>query len=196
METIEGSKDEHSSDNDIQDEDLAMIMRKFKIFMKRKGRFNQKFIKKGKISRDKKKEEGKEKDQGSVCYECKKPGHFRHDCPLLKSSLRKKIKKALFGAWSDDEELSSSSDEVEPTNTANLCLMALEDEEVQSSDSQYEFTFDELMSAFHELMSKFKKTGSRIKTLKGLNENLQKEKDKLLNKNNTLKRELNVLSEN
>ena len=52
--------------------------------------------------------------------------------------------------------------------------MALEDEEVQSPNSRYEFTFDELTSAFHELMSEFKKVGSRIKTLKDLNENLQK----------------------
>ena len=52
--------------------------------------------------------------------------------------------------------------------------MALEDEEVQSPDSQYEFTFDELNYAFHEIMFEFKKVGSRIKTLKDLNENLQK----------------------
>ena len=96
--------------------------------MGRKRRPNRKFIKKGEINRDKKKEKGKEKDQVSVCYECKKPGHFRYDCPLLKSFVRKKIKKVLFGAWPDNEE--SSSDEEEPTNTANLCLMALEDEEV------------------------------------------------------------------
>ena len=71
----------------------------------------------------------------SVCYECKKLGHFRYDCPLLKSFLRKKMKKALFGAWTDNEESSSSSDEEEPTNIVNLCLMALEDEEVQSPNS-------------------------------------------------------------
>ena len=98
METIEGSEDEHSSDNDIQDEDLAMIVRKFKRFMRRKRRFNRKFIKKGEISRDKEKKKEKEKDQVSVCYKCKKSGQFKQDCPLLKSSLRKKIKKALFGA--------------------------------------------------------------------------------------------------
>ena len=82
------------------------------------------------------------------------------------------MKKALFGAWSDDEELSSSSDEEETINTANLCLMAHEDEEVQSSNSQYEFTFDELIFAFHKLMSEFKKAESRIKKLKDLNETL------------------------
>ena len=135
MEIIEGSKDEHSFDNNIQDKDLAMIVKKFKRFIETKRRFNQKFSKKEEISKDKKKEKGKEKGQVSVCYECKKPRYFRQDCPLLKSTLRKKMKKALFGAWSDDEVLSSSSDEEETINTANLCLMALENEEVQSPDS-------------------------------------------------------------
>ena len=77
METMEGSKDEHSSDNDIQDEDLAMIVYKFKKFIGRKKRFNQKFPKKREISKEKKKEKEKEKDQVSTCYECKKPRHFR-----------------------------------------------------------------------------------------------------------------------
>ena len=61
MDTIEGSEGEHSSDNDVQDEDLAMIVRKFKRFIGRKRRLNQKFIKKEEISRDKEKKKGKEK---------------------------------------------------------------------------------------------------------------------------------------
>ena len=143
-----------------------MIVRKFKKFIERKWRFNRKLIKKGEISRDKKKERGKEKDQGPVCYECKKLGHLRYDCPLIKSSVRKKMKKALLGAWTDNEESSSSSsdDEEKHTNIANFCLMALENEDVQSPDSQYDFTFHELMSTFYDLMSEFKKAGSRITT--------------------------------
>ena len=107
-----------------------MIVRKFKKFMKIKIRFNRKFIKEGEISRDKQKKKGKEKDQGSICYECKKLGHLRYNCPLLNSSLKKKMKKALFGSWTDNEDSASSSDEEEPTNSANLYLMTLEDEEV------------------------------------------------------------------
>ena len=52
MEKVEESEDEHSSDNGIQDEDLAMIVRKFKKFMRKKRRFNRKPIKKRKISKD------------------------------------------------------------------------------------------------------------------------------------------------
>ena len=81
METNEGSKDEHSSDNNIQDEYLTMIIRKFKKFMGRKRRFNKKFPMKGVISKEKKKEKEKKKDQMSICYECKKLGYFRQDYP-------------------------------------------------------------------------------------------------------------------
>ena len=174
---------------------MAMIVRRFKRFIGKKKRFYQKFHKKGEISKDRDKEKSKEKDQVSAYCECKKLGHFRQDCPLLKKASIKKMKKALFGAWSDDEVL-SSSDEEEIMNTVNLCLMVLEEEEVLSPNLQYKFTFDELNSAFLELTFEFKKAGSRIKTLKDLNEMLQKEKDKILDENKVLKKELNALSKN
>ena len=48
MEKAEESKNELSFDNAIQDEDLAMIVRKFKKFMGgRRKRFSRKSIKKG-----------------------------------------------------------------------------------------------------------------------------------------------------
>ena len=175
MEKVEESENELSSDDVIQDEDLAMIMRKFKKFMERRKRFSRKNVKKGEISRDKEKEKSKKKDQGSVCYECKKLRHMRYDCPLIKSFMRKKMKKALFEAWTDNELSSSSSfDGEEHINTANFCLMAHEDDEVQSPDPLYDFTFDELISTFNDLMSEFKKAGNRITKLKVINENLLK----------------------
>ena len=132
MEKVEESENELSFDNAIQVEDLAMIVRKFRKFMKgRRKRFSKKSIKKGEISRDKEKEKEKEKDQGPMCYECKKPGHMRYGRPSIKSSVRKKMKKALFRAWIDNESSSSSSEGEEHTNTANICLMAYEDDEVK-----------------------------------------------------------------
>ena len=47
LEEAEESKDKQSFDNAIQDEDLAMIVRKFKKFMGRKKRFSRKPIKRG-----------------------------------------------------------------------------------------------------------------------------------------------------
>ena len=125
----EETKNECSSNDNAEDEDMAMIVRRFKRFIGRKKRFNQKFPKKGEISKDRDKEKSIEKDQVSICYECKKSGYLRQDCPLHKKAFMKKIKKALFDMWSDDE-VSSSSDEEETMNIANLCLMGLEEEEV------------------------------------------------------------------
>ena len=132
MEKAEESENKLSFNNTIQDEDLAMIVRKFRKFMgERRKRFSRRSIKKEEISRDKEKEKEKEKDHGPMCYECKKPGHMRYDCPSIKSSMRKKMKKALFRAWTDNKSSSSSSsEEEEHTNTANICLMAHEDDEV------------------------------------------------------------------
>ena len=93
----EVSENEYSSNDNAEDEDMAMIVRRFKRFIGKKKRFNQKFSKKGEISKDRDKEKSKEKDQVSACYECKKPRHFRQDCPLLKKASIKKMKKALFG---------------------------------------------------------------------------------------------------
>ena len=56
MEKAEGSENELSSDNVIQDEDLAMIVRKFKKFIGRRKRFSRKNVKKGEISTDRKRE--------------------------------------------------------------------------------------------------------------------------------------------
>ena len=72
--------------------------------------------------------------------------------------------------------------------------MALEDEQVQSPSSHYDFTFDELISTFNDLMSEFKKTRSRITISKDMNENLLKKKNKFFDNNDILTNEINTLS--
>ncbi|MQM23134.1 hypothetical protein Taro_056197, partial [Colocasia esculenta] len=44
-----------------------------------------------------------------VCYEYKKPGHMRGECPELKKKLKKdkftfKKAKAMMATWSDEDE--------------------------------------------------------------------------------------------
>ena len=56
IETNEESKDEHSSDINIEDEDLAMIVRRFKKIMGKNKRFNKKFPKQHKTFANRKKE--------------------------------------------------------------------------------------------------------------------------------------------
>ena len=70
-----------------------------------------------------------------------------------------------------------------------------EDDEVQSPNPLYDFTFDELVSAFNDLMSEFKKAGNRITKLKVINEDLLKKKNECSNKNSSLRNEFDALSE-
>ncbi|GMI97389.1 hypothetical protein HRI_003408200 [Hibiscus trionum] len=114
-----------------------------------------------------------ERDQ-IICYECKKPGHIRSECPQLKMKgfEKKKKLKAKLATWSDEE--SSEDDEHE---VANLCLMALDEDSsmVISNSSSFDFTFDklhdaydELQEVYDELVEKYKE--SVIKNKKNISE--------------------------
>ena len=105
---FKASSETEDSDDD---EDIAMITRMFKRFLK-KGKYNSsKFIDTNKV----------------IYFGCNKPGHFKKDCPLQKSKTKfsnnfngfnknkfehtkKKKKKTLAVTW-DDSDLSSSDEE-------------------------------------------------------------------------------------
>ena len=79
-----------------------------------------------------------------TCYECKKPGHIKSECPKLKFKNKgaKDKKKAFKATWdnSSESELEDDQDEV-----ANLCFMAFENDIKVSSSSNssfYEFNDD------------------------------------------------------
>ncbi|WRX29711.1 zinc finger protein [Theobroma cacao] len=67
-----------------------------------------------------------------ICYECKKPGHFKSECPMLKDETLNKIKKSkkamVIVAWSDSDTSSSETDDEKSEERANIYLMAQEDE--------------------------------------------------------------------
>ncbi|KAL4284161.1 hypothetical protein GQ457_16G016240 [Hibiscus cannabinus] len=105
---LKASLESDSSDED--DEEMAFLAKRFTRFMKsNRGR---KFLRKGDF-KNKNREE--EKDQ-LICYECKKPGHIRTECPQLKKKSfgKKKKLKAHVATWSDEE--SSDEDEEEVAN--------------------------------------------------------------------------------
>ena len=66
--------------------------------------------------------EESQKKESIVCYECKKPGHIKPKCPLLKKSK----KMAMVAAWSYSEE--SEQDDDTQEEVASVALMTLEDE--------------------------------------------------------------------
>ena len=63
-------RDDDDDEEDIDDEEMAMMVRRFKKFFKRKGRFQ-------------KGESSYPKGKAPVCFECKKRGHFKAECPSL-----------------------------------------------------------------------------------------------------------------
>ncbi|KAK8547898.1 hypothetical protein V6N13_123323 [Hibiscus sabdariffa] len=132
-----------------------------------------------------------EKDQ-LICFECKKSGHIKVECPnLKKKSYDKKKHKSYVATWSD-EETSDDEDYV-----ANLCLMAIEDDFIVTSNSyiSIDYTFDELQEAYDELvlvceesMIKNRKTISKLKVE---NDSLSKTNKELESKIQELQVKLN-----
>ena len=90
------SKDNDSEESDKEEEeedDLALMARKFKRFMKRKKQNFKRKLFKGESSKDREQEKDKKL---FICFECKKPSHFKMDCFLLKKLSKKVKKKAMM----------------------------------------------------------------------------------------------------
>ena len=131
---LKATKYESDGESEPDDEELAMLARRFRKFFKKTGD-RRKF-------RNFKNQ--KEKKEVIICYECKKPGHIRSECPLL----NKLKKKAMVATWDDSDE--DSSDEDESQEVSNLALMALGDDDDLNEVSDP--TYDELYDAFKKCM--------------------------------------------
>ncbi|KAL4360717.1 hypothetical protein GQ457_04G018640 [Hibiscus cannabinus] len=141
---LKASLESDSSDED--DDEMAFLAKRFTRFMKsNRGR---KFLQKGEF-KNKNREE--EKDQ-LICYECKKLGHIRTECPQLKKKSfgKKKKLKAQVATWSDEE--SSDEDEEEEVHQG-----IFEDIKaaVEFATAKSTFVFHkECQSAFEELRTR------------------------------------------
>ncbi|XP_022157467.1 uncharacterized protein LOC111024159 [Momordica charantia] len=111
-------------ENALDEDDVAYLSRKYKNFIKRKKQFKKNF------SNQKESKGEKSKKDEVICYKCKKPGHIRTDCPLLKSSKKSK-KKAMKATWDDSDESGSESENEE---VVNFCFMAHSDKEDEQDD--------------------------------------------------------------
>ncbi|MQL74245.1 hypothetical protein Taro_006595 [Colocasia esculenta] len=135
----EDRSEEDESSSSCEDEE-AMLSRRLQSILAKKKKFQsgRRHFKKNK---DFKKPDGKDQKKGEpICYECKKPGHIKAECPKFKKpefrkkesskKFRRHKKKAMVVAWSNssdsNSESSSSSDEEE----ANLAFMANTEEKV------------------------------------------------------------------
>ncbi|KAH9767789.1 hypothetical protein KPL71_011399 [Citrus sinensis] len=115
---LKASKRESDEESEMDDEELAMLARRFRKFYK-KNNEQRKF--RGYKNK-------KEKKEPITCYECKKPGHIRPECPLL----NKLKKKAMVATWDDSDE--ETSDDDEQQEMTNLALMAIGEESCDELD--------------------------------------------------------------
>ncbi|GAV62313.1 LOW QUALITY PROTEIN: zf-CCHC domain-containing protein/UBN2 domain-containing protein, partial [Cephalotus follicularis] len=110
-------------------------------------------------------DEESSKREEPTCYECKKPGHFKNECPNLKKKERFnkeqfKKKKAMVATWSDSDP--STSKEESDKEVAHIAYMAIEDEE----ENEVKFSFDELQNAYEKLYVEYENVCLKNKTLK------------------------------
>ncbi|KAH9699241.1 hypothetical protein KPL71_024267 [Citrus sinensis] len=139
---FKASKYESDEESELDEEEMDMLARKFRNFFKKSSE-RRKF-------RDLKNR--KDKKEVIKCYECKKPGHIRSECPLL----NKLKKKAMVATWDDIEE--ETSDDEEHQEMTNLALMAIGDESNDELDEVNDLpTYDELHDAFKELHDEWMK---------------------------------------
>ncbi|KAH9697714.1 CCHC-type domain-containing protein [Citrus sinensis] len=154
--------------SDFEDEGIEMITRKFKRILKKQIK-RRKF--KDLMRENLKVKKGKK--QPIVCFECKKPGHIRSECPLL-NKLKKKV---MVATWDDNDE--EDSQEV-----SNLALVAIRDDELDEVNDLP--TYDELYDAFKGLYDEWMKTSKK-------NACLKKKMVELINENESLNAKITCL---
>ena len=142
-----------SSDED-SDNDIALLTQKFK-----------KYLRKNKFKNNTKNKFEHNKDQ-VICYECKKPGHYKNDCPQAKNRTSKK--KALKAMW--DDSIVSEEEESNTEQVAHYALMAFEEEVTDLINA--DLPYHELLNAFHELFDECKTISKKYKLLKKENDSL------------------------
>ncbi|XP_028094225.1 uncharacterized protein LOC114294300 [Camellia sinensis] len=113
----------------------------------------------------------------------KKQAHYKSECLELKKQFKKAKKKAMIATWGEDNDDNDSETDICKNKVANLCLMALEDENEVNDES---FTFDELQTVFDELHAEFKKLRLKSNCQKKMILSLSQEKESLIFKINTL----------
>ncbi|GAV71730.1 zf-CCHC domain-containing protein [Cephalotus follicularis] len=186
---FKASKEDSESD---EDGDVALITSQFKKFLKsQKGK---KALKKFPHNVESSKKEE------PTCYECKKPGHLKNECPNLKKKEKfikehSKKKKAMVATW-DHSDLSSSDESGSDEEVVNFALMAMEkDTSEDESENEVNFTFDELQIAYENLFKEYESVCLKNKTLKKNAISISKELETLKNENSKYVNEIESLKD-
>ena len=125
LKSTQASVDDESSEE--IDEDIAMLSRRIQRFMKRRS---------GNQGKKRSFRRGDDQKGHIICYECRKPGHTKYECPNLSkdkpSSAQphkfknqgdqekrrdspRRFKKAMVATWDDEDSSSQQSKKKKPT---------------------------------------------------------------------------------
>ncbi|GJS99521.1 putative reverse transcriptase domain-containing protein [Tanacetum coccineum] len=108
------SSDEDSSTSDSEDEEYAMVVRNFKKFFKRQGRFVRQPYEERKSSQRNKDDKNRKSER--KCFKCGDPNHLIGECP---KQLKYQNQRAFVGgSWSDSDD-----DEEEKTNDEKYLMV-------------------------------------------------------------------------
>ena len=220
MKNSRKSRVESDSDEELDDEQIALVVRKFRKYLKFPNQGGRDYSNK---SGHKRRDIDESKDSQLRCFECDKSGHVRANCPKLKS--RYPSKNVVGATW---DSYCSGDESSEDEGPKAVCLMAnneherksfwddydLGDEEedevactadttevitsnlnsstvIEHNDlSEDECTGDDLSEAFGELYKEYEMLSGKNKVLTKSNKSLQAQVESLVQEVSKLKDEL------
>ena len=145
-------------------------------------------------------------ENGRSCFGCGKVGHLRSECPDLVKSKGKAISsdkskgRRSYIAWEKDEE-SSTKNDFENDEIAQLCFMGQRKNSIEVSDrnSKFKPSYDELHNVLVEMhgdaMNAFKTIGTQKRTILKLEAEIaiiKKDFENFKNEHESLMKELFV----
>lgn len=175
------NKDLCSSSDEGKADDVSLIARGFKNFLRSKD--GQRFLQNKRSQRNfkVKKNYNDDSDTEIVCHRCRKTGHFRKDCPQRLKDQKNRNRSFKATTWdlsSDDEKSKSSTSEDEVK-----ALMANSDSsdgtEDEILDDEVYPSYNELYDKYIDMLGEFEKLVEKYNSLKRMHSNLKREKEDL-----------------
>uniref|UniRef100_A0A151UEQ0 CCHC-type domain-containing protein n=1 Tax=Cajanus cajan TaxID=3821 RepID=A0A151UEQ0_CAJCA len=133
------------------------------------------------------------------CFECGKAGHIKDDYPYLRKQLNEETKSKFISKKkkayiAGEDNASTTSNDSEQDQNANLCLMTRHDLDYEVSDSDSSScSYNQIQDAFSELYDEAKKIENMNKAYKGKTRELELKVSFLEKENETFATEISKL---
>src|ERR1044072_6472190 len=152
-------EESEDSEESSEEDELSLISRRINHLWKhRYGRRSQGGRRNAKGRFESTSGQDEAADKEATCFECKKPGHYRNECPKLKKDKKSeklhKGKKGLMATWDDSDSEEEEDSEEEHAAIAFMARTEDDSEVEPTSEGESDLdTKDEVLSPFspHEL---------------------------------------------